>query len=262
MAKRYRLSVQLQSGSSGACGIVRVNLIAENRMAEAHHVDTQLMCASGGGYEPQTGCVGFARQHLPGRDCRAAQFDINHLARSIGPVAHQRCIDDAFIPRHYSPHARDVDFCDLAELELTAQMPVSSPITRKRHDARSRLVKSMHNQCIGAVHSSARLNAIGKVRPPSRYAQQTARLGDDQQIGVRKQDTQILHGGRATGGGLARRITVAHGVFSIAETSAIRRRGRGVADFDKYQRAGRASYGPLAPCPASIPEIQPAPFIQ
>lgn len=126
--------MELQTVSGFSSVRMSVDVVTQNGMSKAQHVDAQLMRASCSRGKENAGRCGFACEHMP--DCLSAPATImvNHLTGTVWPIANQRCVDLAGIVVHYTPDARNIGLGDLPFFELQAEVAVGVFIAGENHD--------------------------------------------------------------------------------------------------------------------------------
>src|SRR5882724_2063274 len=85
----------------------RIEGIAQDRVADGEHVDTQLMGPARQRDELHTGDAGLAGEHLPLGPGGAPALVVDALARLVLPVGGERQVDDAAVAYDITPDAGD-----------------------------------------------------------------------------------------------------------------------------------------------------------
>ena len=118
-AKHGSMQIEMRRGSLGLGRCIEV--VTEDRMAQLHHVDAQLVGAAGDRLELDQGAVGLDPLADVVGDGAAAMLEVDLLARTVFPVDTQRQIDGALEFLHLSPDPGVVVLLGLAILKLAAE---------------------------------------------------------------------------------------------------------------------------------------------
>jgi TolB protein len=197
--------VEAEPWPRGSGRSLRVELVAEDRVADREHVDTQLVTATGVGRElharpgepvARSIPVAAALEHLVVGAARLSLGQVHDLAGAAERLLAERQIDRAAVVGEMARHERLVGLVDRAGLERHGERAVRLRVSGEHDHARGVAVEPVDDAGPGVVALQPRHEAVRLLGADSGHREQPGLLvaDDEERVGEENRVAGIGHG--------------------------------------------------------------------
>lgn len=185
-----------EPGCGGCRPILRIQRVAQNRVTDRGEMKSDLVRSASDRFDLQPRPIGKPLEHPPPGLRTAAILFIDPVPWRSGRIPGDRAIDQPPIICEPAQHHAFIPLAHFTPFELPAQLPLGGGIEGHKHEARGVTVETVDHDRGGNACLHAAGQAIGTIRTPARYCEQSGRLFEHDDPGITMNEDGLRHTGK------------------------------------------------------------------